>query len=407
MAKIIVIGGGFAGLNFVKHVANKKDEILLIDKTNHHLFQPLLYQVATAVLSPADIAVPIRDIFRNFKNVKVLMGDVRTIDKTNKKIVLKSKKVFNFDYLVIASGARHSYFGNSDWEQYAGGLKTIKDAIRIRENILLSFEKAERESDPEKRKKFLNFVVVGGGPTGVEMAGSIADIAYQNLVKDFRNFSTNDARIYLIEASDKILPMFDEHLSEKARGYLADFGVIVRTNERVVDINKNHVETNKDIIETENVIWAAGNEAGSLLKTLDVKLDRQGRVIVNKDCSIPKHSNIFVIGDAAHFESKEGSLPGIAPVAIQQGKYVAKILKKKLEKRPDFVYFDKGIMATIGKSKAIAQTGPLKLSGLIAWLVWSFIHLMYLIGYRTKILVLIEWIISYIFNKKGPRLIYK
>jgi NADH dehydrogenase len=407
MAKIVVIGGGFAGLNFVKHVAKKNDEILLIDKTNHHLFQPLLYQVATAVLSPADIAVPIRDVFRNYKNVKVLMGDVRTIDKLNQKIVLKSKKVFEYDYLVIATGARHSYFGNDSWESHAGGLKTVQDALKIRENILVSFEKAERESDPVKRQKHLNFVVVGGGPTGVEMAGSIADIAYKNLVKDFRNFSTNDARIYLIEASNKILPMFEENLSVKARGYLADFGVIVRTNERVTNITSNSVETDKDNIDTENIIWAAGNEASKLLTSLKVPLDKQGRVIVNEDCSIPNSSNIFVLGDAAHFYQNGTVLPGIAPVAIQQGRYLAKNIKKDQHKRKPFNYFDKGIMATIGKSKAIVQTGPFRLSGMIAWLVWSLIHLMYLIGYRTKILVLIEWVISYIFNKKGPRLIYR
>ena len=333
MAKIVVIGGGFAGLNFVKHVAKKNDEILLIDKTNHHLFQPLLYQVATAVLSPADIAVPIRDVFRNYKNVKVLMGDVRTIDKLNQKIVLKSKKVFEYDYLVIATGARHSYFGNDNWESHAGGLKTVQDALKIRENILVSFEKAERENDPVKRQKHLNFVVVGGGPTGVEMAGSIADIAYKNLVKDFRNFSTNDARIYLIEASNKILPMFEENLSIKARGYLADFGVIVRTNERVTNITSGCVETDKDSIDTENVIWAAGNEASKLLTSLKVPLDKQGRVIVNEDCSIPNSPNIFVLGDAAHFYQNGIVLPGIAPVAIQQGRYLAKNIKKDQHKR--------------------------------------------------------------------------
>ncbi len=407
MSKTIIIGGGFAGLNCARSLASSKHEILLIDKTNHHLFQPLLYQVATAVLSPADIAVPIRDIFRNNKNVKVLMGDVKTIDKKNKKIVLKSKKVFDFDYLIVAVGAKHSYFGNSEWEPYAGGLKTIQDALDIREKILLAFEKAERESDPKKRQKHLNFVVVGGGPTGVEMAGSIADIAYTNLIKDFRNFSSKEARIYLLEASNQILPMFEESLSIKARQYLADFGVIVKTNERVTNITKNHVETINDTIEADTVIWAAGNEAGSLLESLSTRLDKQGRVIVNKDCSIEDHPNIFVIGDAAHFEHKGQPLPGIAPVAIQQGRYIAKLIKKEKKVRPDFHYFDKGIMATIGKSKAIAQTGPFRLTGFIAWLAWSLVHLLYLIGYRTKILVLIEWMISYIFNRKGPRLIYK
>lgn len=407
MAKVIIIGGGFAGLNCAKQLANTNHDILLIDKTNHHLFQPLLYQVATAVLSPADIAVPIRDIFRNHPNVKVLMGDVKNIDKTNKKIILKSKKVFSFDYLVIATGAKHSYFGKSEWEPFAGGLKTISDALSIREKILIAFEKAEREMDPKKRQKHLNFVVVGGGPTGVEMAGSIADIAYNNLIKDFRNFSSKEARIYLIEASDQILPMFVEQLSTKARHYLAKFGVIVRTNERVLDITNQSVTTKNDVIEADTIIWAAGNEASPLLKTLTEELDRQGRVLVNNDCSIKSHPNIFVIGDAAHFSINGNALPGIAPVAIQQGKYVAKIIRKNKKMRPDFVYFDKGIMATIGKSKAIAQTGPFKLTGLIAWLAWSLIHLMYLIGYRTKVLVLIEWVISYIFNKKGPRIIYK
>ena len=239
--------------------------------------------MATAVLSPADIAVPIRDVFRNYSNVRVLMGEVKTIDKQNNRIVLKSKKVFDYDYLVVATGARHSYFGNDEWEQYAGGLKTIKDALKIREKILLSFEKAERELDPQKRQKFLNFVVVGGGPTGVEMAGSIADIAYQNLTKDFRNFSTKEARIYLIEASNQILPMFDQSLSDKARKYLGDFGVIVRTNERVTNITKHVVETSNDTIESDNIIWAAGNEGGPLAKSLRSELDRQGRVIVNSD----------------------------------------------------------------------------------------------------------------------------
>jgi len=259
MAKVIIIGGGFAGLNCAKHMANSNHEILLIDKTNHHLFQPLLYQVATAMLSPADIAVPIRDLFRNNKNVKVIMGDVDTIDKHEKKVFLKSKKSFDFDYLIIATGAKHSYFGKNEWEPHTNGLKTIEDALNIREKILIAFEKAEREKDIEKRQRHLNFVIVGGGPTGVEMAGSIADIAYKNLIKDFRNFSSTESKIYLIEASNQILPMFSEELSNKARQYLAGFGVIVRTNERVTNINKNIVETTNDTIETDTIIWAAGN----------------------------------------------------------------------------------------------------------------------------------------------------
>lgn len=407
MAKVIIIGGGFAGLNCAKHMANSNHEILLIDKTNHHLFQPLLYQVATAMLSPADIAVPIRDLFRNNKNVKVIMGDVDTIDKHEKKVFLKSKKSFDFDYLIIATGAKHSYFGKNEWEPHTNGLKTIEDALNIREKILIAFEKAEREKDIEKRQRHLNFVIVGGGPTGVEMAGSIADIAYKNLIKDFRNFSSTESKIYLIEASNQILPMFSEELSNKARQYLAGFGVIVRTNERVTNIHKNIVETTNDTIETDTIIWAAGNEASPLLSSLDTELDRQGRVVVNKYCAIDNSNAIFVIGDAAHFKQDEKVLPGIAPVAIQQGKYIAKLIKKNKANPKPFFYFDKGMMATIGKSKAIAETGPFKLTGLIAWLAWSLVHLLYLVGYRTKVLVLIEWSISYIFNRNGPRLIYR
>ena len=311
---------------------------------------------------------------------------------------------------MIAAGARHSYFGNNDCEPFACGLKTIDDELFIREKILLSFEKAERETNPKKRQKYLNFIVVGGGPTGVEMAGSIADIAYKELTKDFRNFNTEQARIYLIEASSKILPMFSDALSEKAQEYLRRFGVMVRTSESVTNITKGQVTTTTDVIDSANIIWAAGNQAAPLLETLDIDLDKQGRVIVDTDCSVPNHPNIFVIGDAAHFvDSNDQALPGIAPVAIQQGRYVAGIIKREIpkENRPKFHYFDKGIMATIGKSRAIMAVGSFELAGLISWLAWCFIHLMYLVGYRNKIIVLIEWIVAYIFNKKGPRLIVR
>lgn len=410
MAKITVIGGGFAGLNFILNARNSNHEITLIDRTNHHLFQPLLYQVATAVLSPADIAVPLRDIVKHNKNIRVVLGDVSEIDREKKCVILKSKKKYEFDYLVVAVGATHSYFGHHEWAKHSTGLKVITDALNIRENILMAFEKAERETSKEHRQEHLNFVVVGGGPTGVEMAGSIADIAYRNMIKDFRNFNTNQARIYLIEAGKKILPMYSEALSQKAHNYLIDFGVIVRTNEMVTNIEKGVVSTNKDVIKTTNIIWAAGNEASPLLKSLHTDLDRQGRAIVNNDCSIKEDPSIFVIGDAAHcIDDKKQALPGIAPVAIQQGKYVAKIIKKNIppSKRKPFKYFDKGMMATIGKSKAIAQTGSIELSGWVAWLAWSFIHLIYLIGYRTRILVTIEWVFAYVFNKKGSRIIYR
>ena len=407
MKKVVILGGGFAGINCAKKLARSKFDITIIDKTNHHLFQPLLYQVATAALSPSDIAVPIRNIFKNNKNVKVILGNVVTIDKENKKVILKSNKVFHFDYLVICTGAKHSYFGNNEWKKFSNGLKTIDDALDIREKILIAFEKAERENNEKTRQKHLNFVIVGGGPTGVEMAGSIAEIAYNNLAKDFRNFKTSESRIYLIEAGPKILPMFDNELSEKARLALIKFGVIVKTNDKVTNISKGIVETTSETIESDTIIWAAGNKASSLLDSLDDKKDNQNRVIVNQDCSLDNHPNIFVIGDAAHFATSDGPLPGVAPVAIQQGNYVGKIIKKDPKSRPDFKYFDKGIMATIGRSKAVVKIGNFGISGLIAWLVWSIIHIVYLIGFRTKAIVLIEWIAAYIFNNKGTRLIYR
>lgn len=407
MAKVIILGGGFAGINCAKKLARSKHEVIIIDKTNHHLFQPLLYQVATAALSPSDIAIPIRTIFKNNKNIKVILGNVVTIDKDNKKVILKSNKIYDFDYLVICTGAKHSYFGNNEWKKYSNGLKTIDDALDIREKILISFEKAERENNHKTRQKHLNFVVVGGGPTGVEMAGSIAEIAYNNLAKDFRNFKTSEARIYLIEAGPRVLPMFDEELSEKARLALINFGVIVKTNEKVTNIMKGLVETNSDKIESDTIIWAAGNKAGDLLDTLNLEQDNQKRVYVNSDCSVNGYPNIFIIGDAAHFSTKNGPLPGVAPVAIQQGNYVGKLIKKNPKSRPNFKYFDKGIMATIGRSKAVVKIGNFGISGLIAWLAWSIIHIVYLIGFRTKAIVLIEWIAAYIFNNKGTRLIYR
>ena len=407
MKKVIIIGCGFAGLNCAKKLANTKFDITIIDKTNHHLFQPLLYQVATASLSPSDIAVPTRTIFKNNKNIKVVLGNVVSIDKENKKIQLKSNKVYEYDYLVISTGAKHSYFGNDEWEKHSNGLKTVGDALDIREKILIAFEKAERENNPNTRQKHLNFVVVGGGPTGVEMAGSIAEIAYNNLIKDFRNFNTKESRIYLIEAGNKILPMFDDELSEKARLDLIKLGVIVKTNEKVVNITKGEVNTNLETIQSDTIIWAAGNKASELLNSLNEPLDNQNRIYVEPDCSIKNYPNIFIIGDAAHFKTKNGPLPGIAPVAIQQGNYVGKIIKKDTENRPSFKYFDKGIMATIGRSKAVVKIGSFKISGLIAWLAWSIIHIVYLIGFRTKILVLIEWIASYLFNNRGTRLIYR
>ena len=410
MLNVVVIGGGFGGLKFLQRARSSKIQFTLIDKQNHHLFQPLLYQVATAVLSPANIAFPIRRMFKNFKNVKVILDEAIDINREDKTVTISSGEKIKYDQLIVSTGSRHSYFGNDDWSEYSNGLKGINDALQIRERLLRAFEKAENEKNIEMRNKYLNFVVVGGGPTGVEMAGSIAEIAYKNMKEEFRNFKSSDANVYLIEATEKILPMYSDRLSSKAEKYLIDFGVQVRTNEKVIKIENDLVVTDKESIETDNVIWAAGNEASPIIKKLNTKTDSEGRAIVDPDCSIKEDGNVFVIGDAANYKNKNNStLPGIAPVAIQQGKYLAKIIKNKTLKqdRKPFKYYDKGMMATVGRYKAIGKIGNIEISGFIAWLFWSAIHILYLIGYRSKILVVIEWIFSYLFNKKGTRLIYR
>ena len=410
MAKIIVIGGGFGGLSFLQKARKSKNEFILIDKTNHHLFQPLLYQVATAVLSPADITVPLRNLFKNDKNVKTILSEVKEINKEKKEVTLDNAEVINYDKLIVSAGSSYSFFGKNEWSKFAKGLKVINDALDIREKILKAFEKAENEKDERIRKKYLNFVIVGGGPTGVELAGSIAEIAYKNMTKEFRNFSSKDANIYLLEAGDRILPSYSENLAKKSYKYLIDLGVKVMTKERVENIEEMKVTTNKQVIDADNIIWAAGNEASPLIKYLDTETDNEGRALVNRDCSIKEDNEVYVIGDAANFITASGeSLPGIAPVAIQQGRYVAHNIKKNIEKenRKPFKYSDKGTMATIGRFKAIGVVGNFELAGFTAWLFWSLIHLVYLIGYRSKILVAIEWIFAYFFNKRGTRLIYR
>ena len=410
MAKIIVIGGGFGGLSFLQKARKSKNEFILIDKTNHHLFQPLLYQVATAVLSPADITVPLRNLFKNDKNVKTILSEVKEINKEKKEVTLDNAEVINYDKLIVSAGSSYSFFGKNEWSKFAKGLKVINDALDIREKILKAFEKAENEKDEKIRKKYLNFVIVGGGPTGVELAGSIAEIAYKNMTKEFRNFSSKDANIYLLEAGDRILPSYSENLAKKSYKYLIDLGVKVMTKERVENIEEMKVTTNKQVIDADNIIWAAGNEASPLIKHLDTETDNEGRALVNRDCSIKEDNEVYVIGDAANFITASGeSLPGIAPVAIQQGRYVANNIKKNIEKenRKPFKYSDKGTMATIGRFKAIGVVGNFELAGFTAWLFWSLIHLVYLIGYRSKILVAIEWIFAYFFNKRGTRLIYR
>ena len=410
MLNVVVIGGGFGGLKFLQRARSSKIQFTLIDKQNHHLFQPLLYQVATAVLSPANIAFPIRRMFKNYKNVKVILDEAVDINRDEKTVTISNGDNIKYDQLIVSTGSKHSYIGNEDWSKYSNGLKGINDALQIRERLLRAFEKAENEKNIDKRAKYLNFVVVGGGPTGVEMAGSIAEIAFNNMKEEFRNFKSSDANVYLIEATEKILPMYSDRLSGKAKKYLEDFGVEVRTNEKVVKIENDLVTTDKEDIHTDNVVWAAGNEASPIIEKLNTKTDNEGRAIVDPDCSLKDDGNVFVIGDAANYKDKKNNtLPGIAPVAIQQGKYLAKVIKSKTIKkdRKPFKYNDKGMMATVGRYKAIGKIGNIEVSGFLAWLFWSAIHILYLIGYRSKILVVIEWIFSYLFNKKGTRLIYR
>jgi NADH dehydrogenase len=410
MSKIVVIGGGFGGLSFLQKAKKSDNEFTLIDKTNHHLFQPLLYQVATAVLSPADITVPIRNLFKNDNNVNITLSEVVGVNKDTKQVILKNKDVVDYDQLIISTGASYTYFGNDNWATYSNGLKNINDALDIRDGILKAFEKAENETNKDIQKKYLNFVVIGGGPTGVELAGSIAEIAFKNIGNEYRNFNSTDSNVYLVEAGNNILPAYSTKLSNKASNYLEKLGVIIKTNEKVENIVEMTVTTDKGKILSDNIIWAAGNKASSLIEHLDTDMDTEGRAIINPDCSIKEDENIFVIGDAANFKNVNGvSLPGIAPVAIQQGRYVGLNIKKNISKdnRKPFVYKDKGMMATIGGFKAIGVVGKFEISGFIAWLFWSLIHLIYLIGYKSKFLVAVEWIFAFFLNKRGTRLIYR
>lgn len=406
--KVVIIGAGFAGLNAALKLKNTPTDIIIIDKTNHHLFQPLLYQVASAALAPSDIATPIREIFHSCPNVSVIMSEVTSIDKTTRLVHLTHAEPIHFDYLIVAVGTRHSYFGNKHWEEAAPGIKTLQEAQNLREEILMSFEIAERSCKLSEIEKYLNFVIIGGGPTGVELAGAIAEIAYKTLLKDFNRIEITKTKVYLIEAAPQILPGFHPKLCAIAKKDLEKLGVIVLTNTKVLEVTDEGVEAEGLCIPTKNVIWAAGNQASSLLKTLEVPLDKQGRVLVEKDLSIPGDENIFVVGDAAGLLTKnEKFIPAVAPAAIQEGKYVANIIKKNIpkEKRIPFVYFDKGMMATIGLYKAIASVGPYTFSGLFAWLAWGFIHIAYLVSFRNRFIVIIRWLMWLITGKRGSRLI--
>lgn len=409
---VVVIGAGFAGLRVVQGLARVPINVALIDRHNYHLFQPLLYQVATAALSPADIAFPIRRIFRGQKNVECVLGEVTEIDINRKCLCLDHTQEIDYDYLVVASGATHSYFGNDAWAQVAPGLKTIADATEIRKRILLAFEEAENECDEESRRAKLTFVVVGGGPTGVELAGALRQIAVQEIQKDYRNVDTTTARVILVEANPRVLKTFDPKLSEHAGRDLEKLGVELMLNARVTQIDDRGVKIGEQRIEANNVFWAAGVLASPLGRKLGVETDRAGRVIVKPDLSVPGHPHVFVAGDLASITQSNGEpVPGVAPAAMQMGEHVAKIIRQEVmntihpDQRQPFEYWDKGSMATIGKAKAIAQIKGWRFTGVFAWLMWSVVHLLFLITFRAKLFVMINWIYTYLFHTTGARLI--
>lgn len=404
---VVIVGGGFGGVWTAKALRRVQARVIVIDRENHHVFQPLLYQVATAGLSPANIAQPIRGILTS-ENVEVVMGEVTGVDKEANEVILGDDRI-PFDYLVLATGAKHSYFGHDAWEEFAPGLKTIDDATKIRSRILLAFEQAESAKSEDEKRKCLNFVVVGGGATGVELAGAIAEIARRTLPRDFDHIDSRDATVQLLEAGPRLLSAFSESLCQATLESLQKLGVTVRLNTKVEEIGDGIVKTNSEVIEARTILWAAGVQATPAAKWLGVEADRAGRVLVTPNCSIPGHPNIFVIGDAMALKDKKGNpLPGVAQVAMQQGKFVAKVISSLIRGEPSkatFSYFDKGSMATIGKRLAVAQIGSIEMRGLLAWLSWAVIHVWYLIGLKNKLLVMIQWIWSYLFSNRGARLI--
>jgi NADH dehydrogenase len=414
MHRVVIVGGGFAGLNAVQALAKAPLEVTLIDRRNYHLFQPLLYQVATGGLSPGDITAPLRAVVRHQKNVRVLMDEVTGFDVAARRILLR-EGALDYDTLIVATGAENFYFGNNDWEKYAPGLKSIEEATAIRGRILRAFEKAEMEPDSAARRRWLRFVVVGGGPTGVEMAGAIREIAKDTMKNDFRNIRPEESEVLLIEGSDRILPPFLPELSVKAERQLLKLGVRSRTGLRVVTIDDEGVDVEgprgRERIEARTVIWAAGVRASKLGKLLaeavGAQTDRMGRVIVDKDLSIPQASEILVIGDLAHFEQGGKPVPGVAPAAMQEGRHAARVIRARLQGKPSpaFRYFDKGTMATIGRAAAVADIGPFHFGGFLAWITWLFVHLLYIVGFQNRLLVALQWGFQYFTFNRGARLI--
>ena len=406
--RVVVIGAGFAGLNAAKALANAPVDVTVVDRKNHHTFQPLLYQVALAVLSPAEIASPVRTVLRRAANTEVLLGEVKGFD-LQKRLVLLDDLDLPYDYLIVAAGATHAYFGHPEWEQFAPGLKTLEDATEIRRRILMAFETAERDVIAHRTPLPLNFVVVGAGPTGVELAGAISDIAGRHLMKEFRAIDPRQSRIILLEGGPRVLPSYPEDLSASAERQLEQMGVEVRTNAMVTGIEADAVSVGKQKIPASVILWGAGVAASSLGKMLGVPVDKAGRVIVQPDLTLPGHPEVFVAGDLASVRRHNGQpVPGVAPAAIQMGKFAARQIKRAVEGKPreNFEYLDKGSLATIGRSRAVADfPGKIHISGYFAWLSWLFIHLLFLIGFRNRFFVMIEWAWAYITYNHSARLI--
>jgi NADH:ubiquinone reductase (H+-translocating) len=404
---VVVVGGGFGGLYAARALAGKPVRVTLLDRRNHHLFQPLLYQVATAALNASDIAAPLRSVLRRAENITVLMAQVDRVDLADRCLVLDRGEI-RYDAVILAVGASHSYFGHEDWEQYAPGLKSLEDALEIRRRVLLAYELAEREHDAAEREALLTFVVVGGGPTGVELAGALAEIARRTIARDFRSIDPTAARVLLLEGGPRVLAAFPEPLSRRAQESLERIGVEVRTRSIVTQVTADAVWLGGEQIRTRTVLWAAGVAASPLNRTLGVALDRSGRVSVEPDLSIPGHPEAFAIGDMSVVRDTSGTaLPGLAPVAMQQGARAADNVLRRLSGRPTrpFRYHDRGIMATIGRAAAVADIRGLRLSGLIAWLAWLLVHITFLIGFRNRLLVLFEWAWAYVSWHRGARLI--
>lgn len=404
---VVIVGAGFAGLHAARGLRDAPVRVTVIDRTNHHLFQPLLYQVATASLSPADISAPIRGVLGNQRNTEVILAEVTGVDTREQRILMHDRSI-SYDYLILATGVRHNYFGHDEWEQFAPGLKTAQDASAIRQKILLSFEAAEQEKDEAKRRALLTFIIVGAGPAGVEMTGAVAELAHRALVSDFRHIDPTQARVLLVEAGPRILPTFPETLAKKAHEALVQRGVEVRTGGAVEAVDEQGVVIAGEHLAARTVVWMAGVRGSPAGQWLGADLDAAGRVKVRRDLSIPEHPNIFVIGDDASVIQRGKLLPGLAPVAIQEGQYVASVIADQVADKPSqraFRYHSKGVLATVGRSYGVVRMGRLRLTGLPAWLMWLFVHIFFLIGHRNRFIVMFQWALAYFSFKRTARII--